>query len=670
MLVDAAAVLAEEPTGAPLFVGVIGRDSGTDDDLQYARGDLVEVFRPLSASDFIARVGGQGRRGRFPWLIDGVPGSRHAVEGDPGAVGAAGALNTCLTLCRSLGAKAQKVATQLAAVAPLLCRLHLFRRRFGGAPLTEDVELGAVSERLRLCARHLKSGGRMLSGRHPFHAAERDSAAVVANIASIALAAAEHAAECRRPPSPPSLAPPHDSGLQLFVPAASPHSSPARAREASPVAAEAQAGSCAVSPVVGPGGVPGMPAPEQDVLSPRTVGALATVVDAVNSADETEQALLIADALFYGTGTGGRRELTRAFEIYKKYADVHARAAWKVGEALYHGWGVTADKQEAMQWFRHGAGLGCFRCAAALAEMLEAEPGGCAEACLFWRQAADGGHVPAMLALGRLAECGTAGAALPPAAAHWYATATATACHGAEADEARCRLADLLFRSPGSVAAGEAVELLREAVEGGHGGAATTLGWLVESGAVQTENSGSLEHRLREALLWYQRAVEMGSSDAAVHAGYCHLVLGDFTEGIAALTAGAAEGKPEAVYCLGEAYRWGVGVARDHAEALRLFTDASKEGHVRALVREADAVYTGTRDAPDPLHALELYCSAAGRGDAEACVSAAVLLEDGAEGVEPSPRRAALWHRRAGELRKSTYHRWDEDAVALLFGPS
>eukprot|EP01062_Namystynia_karyoxenos_P013815 TRINITY_DN14964_c0_g1_i2.p1 TRINITY_DN14964_c0_g1~~TRINITY_DN14964_c0_g1_i2.p1 ORF type:complete len:732 (+),score=161.45 TRINITY_DN14964_c0_g1_i2:105-2198(+) len=647
-------------------------------DEQCSAGGLIEIFTdPSKDADVHARSGGIGRPSRIHHLECTDPA---AAEG--AVAGVAGALNKCLMLVRHGGDKTRKVWAGLSPVAALLCRLdHLRRRRDCGGG---DAELRAAQLQLNQCHAALHESRSAFSGRGPLHAAERAAAAAVRCVAEAALAAAEHAAQRAAAAESWAAA---SAGSVEQRPVASPDADPAALAQAT------TPGLLEVPPIRGLPGSPvlivsshdeeesgsrGGPHSEGSHSVSGEAAVKAAVAESSALADKADAVLVTADALFYGAATGGRRELTSAFELYHSVAAEVPRAAWQTAQSLEHGWGVKEDRTEALRWYRHGASLGCQRCAAAAARLLEARGGEAEvrEACVLWRQAADAGDPDAMLALGRLAEAGGAlGAApLPSLAAEWYGRAAAA---GDERGEARAALAMLVLRHR---SAAQAAELLHDAAGHGHGEAARTLGWLTESGALPCDDDSAssasggsavrcgsrLQHRLSAALRWYQRAAELGSAEASADVGYCQLVLGAFGAGIAALNAAVGGRQAEGLYCLGEAHRRGVALPRDPAAAHELFTAAAAAGHKRARVRLADTLYSDPRDV-NVCAALELYCKAGAEGDAEACASAAVLLEDGAPGVDPSPRQAAMWRRRADGLRGS-YCRWGADAMELVCG--
>ncbi|MGF1462251.1 MAG: tetratricopeptide repeat protein [Maricaulaceae bacterium] len=161
---------------------------------------------------------------------------------------------------------------------------------------------------------------------------------------------------------------------------------------------------------------------------------------------------------------------------------------------------------------------------------------------------------------------------------------------------------------------------------------------------------------------------------------------GDYDKAADAALAAAAAGDTDAAALLGLLYARGLGVAQDddaavawwreaaeadQADALNGLADmalnarggfspsdapgflerAAQNGDGLAQRRLADILSIGGFAPRDPARAGELYAQAASSGDAEAAYSGAILLIEGADGLEPQVETGVALLRQAAENR-------------------
>ena len=118
----------------------------------------------------------------------------------------------------------------------------------------------------------------------------------------------------------------------------------------------------------------------------------------------------------------------------------------------------------------------------------------------------------------------------------------------------------------------------------------------------------------REALVWYQKAVDSGSIDARVD--------------------------------IGMMYEFGWGLQRDHGKALEWYRSAAAAGSPRGAWAVGQSYQKGVGVAPDYDEAMLWYERAAQAGSANAMNSIGVLYENGL-GVGKSRWKAYRWYKRA-----------------------
>lgn len=220
-----------------------------------------------------------------------------------------------------------------------------------------------------------------------------------------------------------------------------------------------------------------------------------------------------------------------------------------------------------------------------------------AEAHRLFREAADLGHVRAIVWLGWIHEKGLCGVAPD--------RNRAVSFYGAAADrgdaEAAFFLANVKIasaRTPEEKA--DAVKWYRLAADRGDARAVRQLGWLHQSGQLGPAD-------LALALSYYEKAASLGNADAQNDLG--HLYLN------------------------------GIGVPRDDARALSHFRIAADKGQVNALVNLAWMHESGRGVPRDDREAARLYRLAADRGFAEAQRNLGLMYEEG-RGVERDAARA------------------------------
>lgn len=150
----------------------------------------------------------------------------------------------------------------------------------------------------------------------------------------------------------------------------------------------------------------------------------------------------------------------------------------------------------------------------------------------------------------------------------------------------------------------------------GSGVCACALGAMYYSGDWLNQNYD-------EAVRWYEVAAERGNSQGMVNLGYCYSYgrgsLPKDQDKAFKLFAKAAllDGNPEALWKLGDAYRWGNGAEQDPRMALELYGQAYEKlepgdsARARPAHHLAEMCLTGEgMDEPNPEAAFQLACEA------------------------------------------------------------
>ena len=124
--------------------------------------------------------------------------------------------------------------------------------------------------------------------------------------------------------------------------------------------------------------------------------------------------------------------------------------------------------------------------------------------------------------------------------------------------------------------------------------------------------------RLDEAVLWWEKAAEAGSPEAAaLMARCCYSGCGvamDRGATVKWARASAEAGCAEGQFWLGRCYYHGRGVAVDHARAASLWSELADTGHADAQFRLGSCYFWGHGVAKDRARARKLWEAAAAQG--------------------------------------------------------
>ena len=351
-------------------------------------------------------------------------------------------------------------------------------------------------------------------------------------------------------------------------------------------------------------------------------------------------------------------------------AVAHLRAAAEAGngEATRYMGLLLRDQgraAEALDWFTKAAAQGHAQAAVEAARLLIARRDAASVArAIALLQAEAEGHVPAAIALARLARDGVPGvmAADKARARQWLRHAVAHGS-GPAAAQAATDLGRLLLRGQGGLADPLAARaLLERAAAEGQAWAALELGRLYERGAVpavapdparawhwyqmaaagdlaqaytalgrltvaqgleEGRGQGSGGASIRRAFGHFSRAAALGHAWALYEAGKVAEkgaagVPGDPATALAWYQRAAAEGVTAAHGAMASLYERGVGVVRDPARALALYRVGAEAGNAWAAYKVGRALAEGRGTVADPLAARSWLARARSEGVAQA----------------------------------------------------
>lgn len=120
------------------------------------------------------------------------------------------------------------------------------------------------------------------------------------------------------------------------------------------------------------------------------------------------------------------------------------------------------------------------------------------------------------------------------------------------------------------------------------------------------------------------------------------------TKEFATVKAGAAKGKGDDMYRLGQYYYFGLGIKKNTTTSLRWLTKAAGKKNTDAMLFLAEMYDSGSGVAKDNAKALEWLKKAASNGSDETAYELGAMYEDG-EGVAADMKEAVKWYTMAAE---------------------
>ena len=192
---------------------------------------------------------------------------------------------------------------------------------------------------------------------------------------------------------------------------------------------------------------------------------------------------------------------------------------------------------------------------------------------------------------------------------------------------------------------GEAVTWFRRAVEQGHAGGQSNLGFMYATGRGVAQDDG-------EAVTWFRRAAEQGRAGGQSNLGFMYStgrgVAQDDGEAVTWYRRAAEQGNLGGQNNLGTMYRDGRGVAQDDGEAFTWFRRAAEQGNADGQSNLGTMYRDGRGVAQDDGEAVTWFRRAAEQGNAGGQNSLGFMYSTG-RGVAQDYGEAVRWYRRAAE---------------------
>ncbi len=337
-------------------------------------------------------------------------------------------------------------------------------------------------------------------------------------------------------------------------------------------------------------------------------------------------------AEWYAFGRGGLLlDMPEAIRWYRRAArQGHAQAQRKLGHCYRNGDGIAENKALAVAWYRRAAEAGDLTARIWLGECCEQGEGVARDlvaAAGHYRVAAEAGSPHGMAELGRCYLRGLGvvaslrqGEQLLRAAAEsgwvfalgelerYYFSRAEQDMQAATESPDRLAAAVVFYRKAGELGHRRAAYMLASCYRYGHGverSDGQAMNWYRKAARLfeakialadlyyfgYQDASGQLVQDHREALRWYEQAVEQHEDAYAMYSlGYCLLhgqgvphAAQSLREGLRWLRKAAALGEASAQYELGCAYARGQGVPCHQRLAMKWLRKASRAGHEGAV---------------------------------------------------------------------------------------
>ena len=140
-----------------------------------------------------------------------------------------------------------------------------------------------------------------------------------------------------------------------------------------------------------------------------------------------------------------------------------------------------------------------------------------------------------------------------------------------------------------------------------------------EATALQKGDKAYEQENYTEAMRWYRKAADQGSTEAQRHIGLLYErgsgVARDYTEAMRWYRKAADQGDSSAQFYIGQLYERGSGVWRNYAEAMRWYRKAADQGDSFAQYSIGWLYERGRGIAQDYVEAMWWYRKAADRGN-------------------------------------------------------
>ncbi len=343
----------------------------------------------------------------------------------------------------------------------------------------------------------------------------------------------------------------------------------------------------------------------------------------------------------YERGLGVEKSTKQARAWYKKAAELgHADAQFALAQA-YEG----SERGEAARWYRAAADQGHAQAQCALAQWHPEELGGTHDsvtALTWYAKAAVQGHADAQYSLAQMlkdqsdslaVELITRAAAAGQAQAQTamgdrYAHGNGVAQNWFEA----CRWYDMAAQQ-GDARAQCALAVCYAEGRGVKKNLAHAFIWFEKAaaqnlpqaqwslGELYATGLPGVDADAKKATLLCKRAANAGFAPASATLGALFARAKKNERAVQWWTLAVEQGDLESSFNLGQAYRLGLGVAKDEARAFALFLQAAQGGVAAAQSRLGLAYATGDGAALDPIEACKWFELAAQRGDQAAATN-------------------------------------------------
>lgn len=336
----------------------------------------------------------------------------------------------------------------------------------------------------------------------------------------------------------------------------------------------------------------------------------------------------VAEALQEGKGTA--RDYAEAFDKFQEAASKgHVEAEFRAGLMLEQGLGVPKNSKLAVEFYKKAGGKNCANALAHLGmcykvghvvqkdESMSAkyflqashltqasgmvlyetavryEHGkgvsvNLSAAAKMYEDAAQKGHLKAMVRVGDIYDLGLFGQPIQPTLARRYWS------HAAEngCGEAMIKLGHLAETGKGSKKMPDkALSWYKKAISSGSAEACARAGLLFERGAFGKKSMGS-------AADFYEKGAKLGNAESEGLLGQCYLTgcgrKVDIPKAVLLFRSAASKGDALSQFELGDCYKGGIGVQADMEEACILFIKAAEKGYAEAQLRYAECLLKGT----------------------------------------------------------------------------
>ncbi len=213
---------------------------------------------------------------------------------------------------------------------------------------------------------------------------------------------------------------------------------------------------------------------------------------------------------------------------------------------------------------------------------------------------------------------------------------------------------DLQAKFTRDIAIPKTLQTLERRSRQGDGPSQILLGYCYQNGIGVTQN-------LKEAVYWYQQAIDINETQASLHLGLCHErglgVPKDYDRARLLFQRATDKGIADAQFALARCYFLGRGTTQDPQKGFAHCHAAAQKGSPTATFFMGYFYILGQFTARDPIKAFKMFHEAAEQGHTHAQYATGLCYAQG-QGCQQSKEQASAWMLKSAEKGYTPAQAW------------